>query len=65
MQQAMSEQGLDAGSTTEIESLIKQHVQSQIGEGIYAHQSQKTNLEESSFLELEQEVSTFFPIPRR
>lgn len=58
MQQALAEQGLESGSSTEMESLIKEHVQNQLEEGMFSQQTQKTNLEESNQLDLEQDVST-------
>lgn len=58
MQKAMMEQGIDAGSTSELQSLIKQHVESQLSESMHAEQSQKTNLEESMLVDLQQDVST-------
>ena len=48
---------MEVGSASEIQTLIEQHVQNQIAEGINAEQSQKTNLEENSLLDLEQFVS--------
>jgi hypothetical protein len=56
MQKTLIEQGIDVGSSTEVQSLIRQHVQSQLEEGNFLEQSQKTNLEESNQLELEQDT---------
>lgn len=57
MQQALLEQGMEVGSASEIQTLIEQHVQNQIAEGMQSEQSQKTNLEENAFVGLDSFVS--------
>lgn len=55
MQKTLVDQGLETGSASELESLIRQHVQHQLREGMLTEQSQKTNLEESNYLDLMQD----------
>jgi len=62
MQQAMLAQGLEAGTTSELQSLLKQHLESQLEESMSVDQSQKTNLEETNQLMLAEEVSSAPPL---
>jgi hypothetical protein len=60
VQQALSLSGLgsEAEADSDIKNLIEEHVQNQLAEEMFIEETQKTNLEESNQVELEQKVST-------
>lgn len=58
MQTALLNQGVESESANELQSMLRNHVMTQLDEGMYSQQSQKTNLEEQNHLRLWQDVST-------
>jgi ElaB/YqjD/DUF883 family membrane-anchored ribosome-binding protein len=55
---AQSGEGADAYAKSEISGMIQSSLNDMIAESQTRHQSQKTNLEESSFAQLDMAVST-------
>jgi len=60
VQMALADSGLEAGSEahSELKNMIQTHVQSQLEQNLMTQEGQKTNLDESNQLDLEQKVST-------
>jgi len=56
---ALSGEGSEALADSEIQSMIQSHIKNLVAENIVNEQSQKTNLEDHTLLNLDEKVSNF------